>query len=52
MSLEENENLVRRYVQAIDENQTSDWASSTSTSRRTSSRTTLCIPTSASTVKG
>ena len=25
MSLEENKNLIRRYVQAIDENQTSDW---------------------------
>jgi predicted ester cyclase len=25
VSLEENKNLIRRYVQAIDENQTSDW---------------------------
>lgn len=26
MSLEENKNLIRRYSQAIDENQTSDWS--------------------------
>jgi predicted ester cyclase len=26
VSLEENKNLIRRYVQAIDENQTSDWS--------------------------
>jgi predicted ester cyclase len=25
MSLDENKNLIRRYIQAIDENQTSDW---------------------------
>lgn len=25
MSLEENKNLIRRYIQAIDDNQTSDW---------------------------
>ena len=25
MSLEENKNLIRRYIQAIDGNQTSDW---------------------------
>jgi steroid delta-isomerase-like uncharacterized protein len=25
VSLEENKNLIRRYIQAIDENQTSDW---------------------------
>jgi predicted ester cyclase len=26
VSLEENKNLIRRYVQAIDENQTGDWS--------------------------
>jgi predicted SnoaL-like aldol condensation-catalyzing enzyme len=26
MSLEENKNLIRQYIQAIDENQTSDWS--------------------------
>lgn len=26
MSLEENKNLIRRYIVAIDENQTSDWS--------------------------
>jgi steroid delta-isomerase-like uncharacterized protein len=25
VSLEENKNLIRRYIQAIDDNQTSDW---------------------------
>jgi steroid delta-isomerase-like uncharacterized protein len=25
VSLEENKNLIRRYIEAIDENQTSDW---------------------------
>ena len=26
MSLEQNKDLIRRYIQAIDENQTSDWS--------------------------
>jgi predicted ester cyclase len=26
VSLEENNNLIRRYIQAVDENQTSDWS--------------------------
>lgn len=26
MSLEENKDLIRRYIQAVDENQTSDWS--------------------------
>jgi len=26
MSLEENKDLIRRYIQAIDDNQTSDWS--------------------------
>jgi hypothetical protein len=31
MSVEENKELIRRYVQAVDDNHTSDWSISTST---------------------
>lgn len=51
MSLEANKNLIRRYIQAIDENQTGDWSILDEYIAEDFVAHILCIPASASTVR-
>jgi hypothetical protein len=52
MSLEENKALIRRYIQAIDENDTSDWSILDEFLAEDFVPTTRPFPGSASTVRG
>jgi hypothetical protein len=51
MSPTENKKLIQRYIQAVDDNQTSDWSILDEYSRRTSSRTIRQFPASAWTAR-
>lgn len=51
VSLEANKNLIRRYIQAIDENQTGDWSILDEYIAEDFVAHILCIPASASTVR-
>jgi hypothetical protein len=52
MSAEENKRLIQRYVEAIDDNDSSDWSVLDEFIAEDSSRTTRRSPASASTARG